>query len=179
MENVTTPLERNRRRRQRERAADLLKRICTKLGYNCWWCKRHLVLARDIPEVNILERTADHLTWQSNKHGPIKKLIATVDHVLPLADGGNNYHTNLVPACGPCNRDRSNKPEVFARQLEGRRREALNADVQHPVQGQGRGRNRLPDRGGQRPPARNQRPRTHASARPYARQGLEALSETF
>jgi len=124
-----TPLERRRRDRQRRRAADILKRVCTKLGYECWWCKRPLVLSRDIPEINIVSRTAHYLIWRSNKHGAIKKLIATVDHVLPLADGGNNYHTNLVPSCGPCNSDRSNDPAAFAKRLEMRRREAFETEA--------------------------------------------------
>lgn len=27
----------------------------------------------------------------------------TVDHVIPVARGGTNDASNLVPACGPCN----------------------------------------------------------------------------
>jgi 5-methylcytosine-specific restriction endonuclease McrA len=170
---------RNQKRRQRERAADLLKRVCTHLGYECWWCKRPLVLARDIPDVNVLKRTADHLTWRSNRHGPITKLIATVDHVLPLADGGNNYYTNLVPSCGPCNRDRTNRPAIFARRLEQFRREAYNAELQHTIQRQGSGRSWLPSGSGQSTARRNQRASPHTTARPYSRKVVGQLQEAF
>lgn len=37
----------------------------------------------------------------------------TIDHVLPLADGGTNDLENLALACFHCNRRKSNKTAVF------------------------------------------------------------------
>jgi hypothetical protein len=34
----------------------------------------------------------------------------TRDHVLPQSRGGKSTHDNLVPCCGPCNRQKSDKP---------------------------------------------------------------------
>jgi len=42
---------------------------------------------------------------------------ATLDHVVPLAHGGQHEHGNLVVACGPCNRLKGDRLpfEFFAR----------------------------------------------------------------
>lgn len=34
----------------------------------------------------------------------------TIDHVVPAAMGGSNGIENIVPACGPCNFSKSDKP---------------------------------------------------------------------
>jgi hypothetical protein len=35
---------------------------------------------------------------------------ATTDHIVPIADGGNNCQINLVVTCQPCNSDRGTTP---------------------------------------------------------------------
>ncbi len=41
--------------------------------------------------------------------------MATLDHVVPRADGGSNHHSNVVTACHDCNSRRSDLPaEKFA-----------------------------------------------------------------
>ena len=34
----------------------------------------------------------------------IGETVTEVDHVIPVAKGGTDDPSNLVPACGPCNR---------------------------------------------------------------------------
>lgn len=38
------------------------------------------------------------------------ELLATIDHLLPLKDGGSDRLENLVLACEPCNNGRANPP---------------------------------------------------------------------
>lgn len=128
MESVTQVLTSRQKDRRRRWAAKKLKAICNKLGYRCWWCKRPVVLLRDIPQESFPFKTAHRVYWQTAE-GIKGALFATVDHVEQLAHGGSNHPDNLVPACGPCNSDRSNKPlQEFARALEGRRKEALDLE---------------------------------------------------
>jgi 5-methylcytosine-specific restriction endonuclease McrA len=35
-----------------------------------------------------------------------------IEHRIPLSRGGTNWPSNLVPACGPCNRRKSSKTEL-------------------------------------------------------------------
>lgn len=45
----------------------------------------------------------------------LRKLEATVDHKVPLSQGGSSYHTNLCIACPDCNRDKADtSAEAFA-----------------------------------------------------------------
>lgn len=41
-----------------------------------------------------------------------KPIHLTVDHVIPVANGGQLHRSNLVPACRPCNLSKGNT-EVF------------------------------------------------------------------
>ena len=41
-------------------------------------------------------------------HGKVKELSATLDHVVPMAEGGNGHWDNLVAACYRCNQARNN-----------------------------------------------------------------------
>lgn len=100
-------LERNRKRRLRERAAKKLKKILDEHGYYCHWCHDPLVLLREIPEDAIIKKLAFNVTWKSIKGTQCQK-FATVDHVIPLCESGTNQPQNLVPACGRCNIKRTN-----------------------------------------------------------------------
>jgi 5-methylcytosine-specific restriction endonuclease McrA len=40
----------------------------------------------------------------------LTKRSVTRDHVVPQSRGGPSTPDNLVPCCGPCNRQKSNKP---------------------------------------------------------------------
>jgi len=39
-------------------------------------------------------------------HGKFTAGKLTMDHVVPLARGGESVKSNLVPACGPCNENK-------------------------------------------------------------------------
>ena len=48
----------------------------------------------------------------------IEKKLLTIDHVVPLAQGGTSYITNLVGACSKCNSAKGQlSAEVFIRNV--------------------------------------------------------------
>ena len=99
-------LRRNQVRRQRQKAADKLKAILSRHGCYCHWCNEPLVLIRDIPPSVIISKTSNELIWR-NKKGIQRRKFATVDHVIPIREGGTNSSENIVPSCETCNRQRT------------------------------------------------------------------------
>ena len=76
---------------QRIRTAKRL-RIYKRDGQRCVWCVRAVRITGD--------QAPD---------------MATLDHVLPRAEGGSNHHGNLVTCCHTCNSVRQNRrAEAFA-----------------------------------------------------------------
>lgn len=119
-ESVLTPLsrrDRNRRDRQQYEAALHLQEVCNRLGFKCYWCERPLVILRLLPKQNIIGRSAHQVTWRGK--GKIKTAYyATVDHVIPIREGGSNKWDNLVPSCAPCNEARSAFPKTSPRRTK-------------------------------------------------------------
>mgnify|MGYP000073416015 CR=1 FL=1 len=50
---------------------------------------------------------------------PMQKEEVTMDHIVPLAQGGKSTRGNLVPACKPCNTEKKDKTayEFFSDKL--------------------------------------------------------------
>lgn len=65
--------------------------IWNKTKGRCWYCGRRLVLPKDDPDQLVRE------SW------------FVPDHVVPLALGGGNDPSNLVPACWACNASKGQK----------------------------------------------------------------------
>lgn len=58
---------------------------------------------------------------------PMHSREATIDHVLPLSNGGTNDHENMVLACGSCNAQRNREQQRQDRSLmKAVRREGSN-----------------------------------------------------
>jgi 5-methylcytosine-specific restriction enzyme A len=53
----------------------------------CYYC--YVIVSRELPETN-----------------PTK---ATIDHIIPICEGGNSDYENLVLSCYKCNQRRANK----------------------------------------------------------------------
>ena len=80
------------RRRQKEAAKELrASRWWQNLlqGTNCYYCQKE-----------------------------IKKLAVTMDHIVPLAQGGKSVRGNVVPACKDCNNKKKDRTAVDW-QIEG------------------------------------------------------------
>jgi len=69
------------------------------------WLRRHptrIPLTRG----NLLMRD-DHRCQYCGQQAPLRQL--TVDHVMPRSRGGTTAWSNVVVACGPCNRRKGNR----------------------------------------------------------------------
>jgi len=72
----------------------------------CTYCGGELVLVRSVKSERKLEEDDTHLTYVNN--GVLtKKLILTVEHIIPLSQGGTSTKENLAFSCVPCNREAS------------------------------------------------------------------------
>lgn len=54
------------------------------------------------------------LTWQHHQHKPLAPTCATLEHIVPQVDGGQNFIDNLAVSCNRCNGRRGTTPhELF------------------------------------------------------------------
>lgn len=71
-------------------------------GHLCRYCGVTVMRLKDCGR-RIVSQTAHHVKW-IDKHGTYREdPIATIDHVVPLADGGENRIENCVTCCAACN----------------------------------------------------------------------------
>jgi 5-methylcytosine-specific restriction endonuclease McrA len=86
-----------------ETALEVFRRDC----WRCCYCGRLLVHADVLKLVGQL--AGDVFAWVSSNmpmdktHPAVERLCPNVEHVLPLARGGNNDEHNLRASCTPCN----------------------------------------------------------------------------
>lgn len=50
------------------------------------------------------------LTWQFHAHKPLALTCATLEHIIPIAEGGLNHMDNLAVSCNRCNGRRGTTP---------------------------------------------------------------------
>jgi 5-methylcytosine-specific restriction endonuclease McrA len=84
-----------------------LIRLIQKHGSKCRFCGERVVRVSSIPESNRVSVKDGLLTYMDNFSRAKTKKIATVEHVVRLADGGTNSIKNLVVACVECNSRRN------------------------------------------------------------------------
>ena len=100
--------EKARNKRLREEARKYILPVLLDLFKNkCYWCGEPIELRRVVDENHVIEEKHGVISYYKNGIPHIVRL-ASVDHVKPLSDGGNNKRNNLVPSCWFCNNDRSN-----------------------------------------------------------------------
>lgn len=81
-------------------------RALDRSGWACVYCGRPLMLAAVLgPDLG---------WWKQRQHqSGDGLLVATVDHVVPVAAGGpKTAASNIVAACGPCNHARADNPRL-------------------------------------------------------------------
>ncbi len=96
----------NRKRRQQQKARDKLPKLLAVTGGKCHYCSEPLIQLKTVAVDRIVKRTDHYVTYRTGLGDVVKVAIATVDHVVPLMDGGTSDFDNLVPACGACNHGR-------------------------------------------------------------------------
>jgi 5-methylcytosine-specific restriction endonuclease McrA len=106
------------RKKIREKARQLLPQLLTEYNHRCYWCRRKVVMRRAIPDHLIVQETDNEIIWRTSpllRDDPnipevLSALIASVDHLTRIADGGGNARDNLVPSCRACNNTRADHP---------------------------------------------------------------------
>ncbi len=94
-----------------------LVRLIQKHGSKCRFCGEHVVRVSSIPESNRVSVKDGLLTYIDNFYREKTKKIATVEHVVRLADGGTNSLKNLVVACVECNNRRNEEANEKNKEL--------------------------------------------------------------
>lgn len=93
----------NLRNASRKRVRALQRRD----GSKCAFCGEWLVIHYlDVPGSVI---SVDHceVVWRASHKQIVTSLIATVEHLVPVSEGGTNDLSNLRLACYPCNAKRA------------------------------------------------------------------------
>lgn len=100
------PRAQDKFRHERRVAARFLPGLRQLSGHRCHWCRAYVVIVRQIPKAQRLKLDKWSVVYMVGS----KKLWharATVDHVVPLGEGGSSVFANLVCACAKCNDSRN------------------------------------------------------------------------
>lgn len=103
---------RTRTNTQRKKASKLLEEVVKAEGYCCHWCGAPIICVRTIPKHRRISEQNGVLRYITDADDEFEISIATIDHLRPLAHGGDSGRDNLVAACHSCNRKRG-APENF------------------------------------------------------------------
>lgn len=89
-----------KRKHARKRWGDILR----KYGSICFHCKEQVKPLPNLDQDLIEQIVSSHRIAIMKDGSTI--LLATIDHLKPLREGGTNSLKNIVPSCYPCNRRR-------------------------------------------------------------------------
>lgn len=109
------PLSEEERRDKHRRSKKARRRLRKKLGktseLSCEWCGASLYFRENLPLPMV--RESHHWFYLRQVDGEIIHVRkATVDHVVPMSEGGTDEYENLVPACQRCNANRNRKARL-------------------------------------------------------------------
>lgn len=93
--------------RQRRQARKKFPCLMMKTKGKCYWCSKDIVVSQAIIRAYPYRIKKEYIFWTDYQGEEHVALFATVDHIVPIRDGGTNDPENLVASCGPCNRDRT------------------------------------------------------------------------
>lgn len=100
-------------KRERRKASRYLRLLLARTRGRCHWCRVPVVRVGSIPPHLRVKPTKWAIVfWRGGKLRWVA--VATVDHVVPLVDGGESRPGNLVAACCKCN-GRRNAEQIAAR----------------------------------------------------------------
>ncbi len=96
---------RSRRATPRDDIAKHMPRLFARDGYRCRYCEQRVIPRRVLTRFATCVGREAFPTSGGNhgRHGVILCFSATLDHVTPVAAGGETSEDNLVTACWPCN----------------------------------------------------------------------------
>lgn len=130
--------ERDRQRSAKKYAADVAKARARVLAYKRqhpeknreWGHRRRVRMAAGYIEPVDIGRVARSRRTCFYCGGGITTSSATVDHIIPVARGGEHSARNLVACCSPCNSRKSDKsPAEWIQTLAPRRRTVVEREI--------------------------------------------------
>lgn len=83
--------------------------VIERFGPYCHWCGIPLVRVCTINPKLITKQEKGMVYYARRGRGRLTEhcdYFMTVDHVIPLSEGGKSGISNLVPSCEPCNASR-------------------------------------------------------------------------
>ena len=95
--------------------------VAVRQGSFCFWCGIRVVRESQIPPRNRYLKENWMLVYLSEDGVLREEAVGTIDHLVRVADGGNNKTANLVISCYPCNIERDERTQGYASPFARRR----------------------------------------------------------
>lgn len=94
--------------------------VAVRQGSFCYWCGIKVVRESQIPVNKRLMKNKTSIIYLCGED--IREdAIGTIDHIIRIADGGNNSLTNLVISCVSCNLERDKYAKAYNRPFSRKR----------------------------------------------------------
>ncbi len=81
----------------------------------CHYCKKTVVWSELMCPTKVIEKGHRHIKWMEDGV-EIRTPAATVEHLIPLSEGGGNLPENIVAACWDCNNERGRVTDIARKQ---------------------------------------------------------------
>jgi hypothetical protein len=101
-------------------SANRFLEVAVRQGAYCYWCGIRVIREAQIPPTNRLLKNGNTLLYCVGDELK-EEAIGTIDHLLRVADGGDNQTTNLVISCFLCNLEREKTTAAYGRPFARRR----------------------------------------------------------
>jgi len=93
------------RKKKKKKSSKRLLKLCAAQLYRCHWCDNTIMPLKAISSIPKIKLTQSVVAWHSS--GVIREArVATIDHVIGRANGGDSSPGNVVAACYDCNQKR-------------------------------------------------------------------------
>lgn len=99
-------LTRGRRQTLRSKARRKILNLLKEFDGKCAWCDRDIVSRKQVKGKIIHDENRNAITWVTQDGLIVISILATVDHLTPISEGGCSSIWNLVPSCRSCNNKR-------------------------------------------------------------------------
>ncbi len=83
--------------------------VALRQGTVCYWCGIRVVREAAVPAPNRIERNQTTIKYLDADGRIREDAYGTIDHLVRVADGGNNDPVNLVISCTGCNLEREDR----------------------------------------------------------------------
>lgn len=104
----------------------LYREVAVRQGSYCFWCGVRVVREQLIVSSNRISKNETTIIYLSTDGGLREEVIATVDHLVRVTDGGTNDPENLVISCVNCNQERERLTQAYGRPFSRRKRICRN-----------------------------------------------------